>query len=285
MKFGIHLITLMNKWNDNLLELVKLAKKIGFEGVEVPILDLDSFPQEELKKLKEKINIEILCGTGLSEETDISSPILKRRKKGVDYLKRCIEIASAISSPQLGGVLYAPWGKASSIYREKGRRETAIESMREVCKFAKKSKIILAIEPLNRYETSFINTVDEGIDFIQKVGSESLKLHLDTFHMNIEEKNLESSFEKAKDYFFHFHVGENNRSLPGFGNLNWQLISKYVRNIGYSRWVVIESLINYPCEIASEANTWRILSKDKVKDLRKSLNFLRSVFSAEEPRI
>ena len=285
MKFGIHLITLMNTWNDDFLESIRLARDIGFEGVEVPVLDLSKFPQEDLRKLKEEIDIKILCGTGLSEDTDISSSDLKKRKKGIDYLKKCIEIASNLSSPQLGGVLYAPWGKTSPIYREKKRRENAIESMKEICDFAEKSKVTLAIEPLNRYETSFINTVDEAIEFIQKIGSKNIKLHLDTFHMNIEEENFEKAFEKSKDYLFHLHVSENNRSLPGFGNLDWQLISRCVRKIGYSRWVVVESIINYPSEIACETNTWRTFSKDKIKDLRKSLDFLKNVFFTKESTI
>ena len=165
------------------------AKTAGFDGVEIPLLEPARLNTTAIAEALQEQNLRCTCGTGLSCSTDITSPDEAVRKAGIDHLIACLQIATVLDSPGVGGVTYTPWASFSD-EPILTRRKNCIQSLREIGKVAGDLGRILFWEVINRYESDLINTVGQGISLLEEVNSPYLKLHLDTYHMNIEEDNL-----------------------------------------------------------------------------------------------
>lgn len=230
MKFGIHLSAWSREWDDNVISSIDRVANIGYDGVEIPILTPDQFPVSRAKKELERNGLSLTTGTGLSEETDITSDNPKKRKAGRRHLKQCIEISSKLGSSLLGGVIYAPWGK--HFRQKKEKYDRFIAEFRKVAAIASDNGVSLAMEIINRYETNFLNTVDQGLKALIDLNSDNVGLHLDTYHANIEETGVPDAIRRAGDNLFHLHVASNHRTVPGTGHLPWEKIKKALVEIG-----------------------------------------------------
>jgi D-psicose/D-tagatose/L-ribulose 3-epimerase len=138
----------------------------------------------------------------------------------------------------------------------------------------------LGIEPLNRYETDFINTVDEGLKLCELIDHPNVGLLLDSYHMNIEEKNVCQSIEKAKDKLFHFQVAENDRGVPGTGSINWTAIFSTLKKINYNKNVTLEMFIQANVDTSKDLFTWRNIENDPYDAIVRSFNFLSEHLNA-----
>lgn len=274
MKIGIHLSLWTSNWTDVFLEYIDLAATLGFDLIELPLMDPKSLPISEIKERLEDNNLAVFCGTGLSAFNDISSPDPEIREKGLEHLINCLELAHCIGSPLLGGVIHSAWGKKERV-REEDRKHSAI-ILKKVAQKAQELDMNLCLECINRYENSFLNTTEQGLHMLELIGMSNVGLHLDTFHMNIEERSIPESIKKAEKKLFHLHLSENNRGFPGNGSINWKEIFKTLYKIKYSGSLVIESYIFPNTSIGDDVCIWRSIELDTKKSLRKSLNFIRS---------
>lgn len=173
--------------------------------------------------------------------------------------------------------MYSATGKTRLLTpndREQQRR-WATESLREVASYAGERGVSLAIEPLNRFETDLVNTVDQGLDLCERIGADNVGLLLDTFHMNIEEKFIPHAVRAAGDRVFHVHACENDRGTPGSGHVDWDGLFAALREIDYSGQLVIESFTPTIMEIARAVSLWRPLAASDDDLARDGLAFLR----------
>ena len=154
-----------------------------------------------------------------------------------------------------------------------------VDGLKESCEYAEKKGISLGLEPLNRFETDFINIADDALHMVSDVGSDRLGLHLDTFHMSHEEKNSAEAIRRAGKHLFHVHASENDRGTPGTGQVPWDAIAEALADINYDRWVVIESFTPEVKVIAKAASIWRPTEKDADTLARKGLQFLTGLFA------
>lgn len=198
------------------------------------------------------------------------------RKQGVDYLKRCVEIVSELNGDVLSGVIYAPWGKFTGSVRTREEWEYCKEELWEVAEFAKERRVYLAIEPVNRFETYFLNTASEARKLIEEIGHPNIKIHLDTFQMNIEENNIYEAIKTAGGLLYHFHCCASHRGIPGTGHIEWNEVFKALKEVNYQRWLVIESFIPAIMneEFGKQVAIWRkIASPDEIAS--EGLKFLK----------
>jgi D-psicose/D-tagatose/L-ribulose 3-epimerase len=165
-----------------------------------------------------------------------------------------------------------------SLEERAGQWNRAVETLRQVADYAGQRGVQLAIEPLNRFETDLINTVDQGLELIDRVGASNVGFLLDTFHMNIEEKHIPAAIRKAGSKVFHFHACENDRGTPGTGHVEWQEIVSALRAINYQGPVVIEAFTTEITEIARAVSLWRPLAPDQDSLAREGLSFLQETF-------
>ena len=272
---GIHLSYWQNKWADDLLPLIKLAQQAGFDGAEIPLLDPAGLDFSALRKMLNAHGLQATCGTGLNPALDITSSDSALRRAGIAHLRACLEGASALGSPILGGVTYAPWAQFPSEEEMLSRRQYCIRSLQEVGRIAADLGVTVGLEILNRFEGYLLNTVEQGLALLAELDHSSFKLHLDTFHLHIEEDDTAVAIRAAGDQLGHFHCSENNRKFPGSGQINWPAIKQALDDIHYQDWLVIESFVQPGDEVGRDLFIWRRLFEDLDNDAQAGAAFIR----------
>jgi len=281
VKFGVNTLIFTGNFTDEHTDLFSRIKDTGFDGVEIALANKGDFDYTNtLKKFKDNgLECIGICGMH-SLDRDIRGPDMDNVSNGIQYIKDGIDAAAALESDLFTGPFYSAVGRASMETPEDRKKQwqTEIESLDEVCQYAEKKGVYLAMEPLNRFETDFINIAEDAIKLIKEVGSDYLKIHLDTFHMNIEEKDSAEAIRKTGDLLYNFHTSENDRGAPGTGQVHWEKIFQALKDIDYNRYLVIESFTPENELIARAASIWRSTEKSDWILLEKGLAFLKSFF-------
>jgi D-psicose/D-tagatose/L-ribulose 3-epimerase len=190
---------------------------------------------------------------------------------------RLIDQMVELDCPSLIGPVYSAVGRADAVPPEEYKQQwkTVVKHLKTLCKYAASRRKQVCLEPLNRFETDFINTCDQGLKMLKDVGSPALRLHLDTFHMNIEEKEQAAAIRKAGKALGHFHACGSDRGTPGNDHIDWKPIAKALRDVRYKGDVVIESFTTDVKVIARAAAIWRRMEPTRDEIAVKGLKFLR----------
>ena len=290
MKYG----TLYSYWSENgewggdYCALCHKAKNAGMDVLEIGAGDLVSMSDTELSKLRDtakELGLEISANLGPPRDKDISSADPEIRKAGIKFLCDIMHQMKKIDCKILIGALYNCWPYDFVDLDKEALWARAVEGMKAVGDEADRLGITIALEVLNRFETILITDCEEGVRFCRDVDRKSVRLLLDTFHMNIEEDDLPAAFRRAGDLLAHVHVGEGNRKLPGMGHLPWAEIGKALRDIGYNGMVVTEPFMKAGGQIGRDIKVWRDLSggADEAtmdKYIADAMVFLRNNFEA-----
>ena len=218
--------------------------------------------------------IDLLCSTGLTPELDVSSADRDVREAGKRHLLRCLDQAAELGSPILGGVTYAPWMVLREVDLGDCRKRSA-EVLSEVAEAASRLHVDLCLEVLNRFETSMFNTVAECLAFIDSIGQPSVRVEIDTFHMNIEEDDLGAAVRLAADRLGHVQVAANNRRPPQFGHIDWAAFQRALDSAGYDGWLVFETFPNPMVETGRSTRAWRPLVADLDLEAKDAADFMR----------
>lgn len=276
-EFGISTFILVSPFTDQDVDQFDVAKEMGYDLIEVCIEDPAVVSAEALKKASERTGLPVsICGA-FGPDRDVSHEDPQKRRQGIDYLKVCVDIAQAVGSPHVAGPMYSATGKARLLPPEERQqqRQWAADSLREVADYASERGVTLAIEPLNRFETDLVNTVEQGLELCELIGRDNVGLMLDTFHMNIEEKNIGAAITAAGDKIFHFQVSENDRGTPGSGHVPWSETFDALKTINYQGSIVVESFLPTVEEIAKAVSLWRPVAPSMDALARDGLTFLR----------
>ncbi len=277
MKIGIHLSTFTERWDEDVLQYLPVAKEIGYDGVEFPILNPFEIDSGKIESLLQKYDLQCTCGTGLSEDTNISSLDEATRERGIAHLKKCVDRCAELGSPLLGGVLYAPWGEKRPRRTAQENIQNSAASLKKVAEYAEKRNVSLALEILNRYESYFINTVSEGLEFLKNVGHANVGLHFDTFHAHIEERDLYQALVEGGRQIRHIHFCENTRGIPGTGQIPWNKVKAGMEEIGYDDWIVLENFVMPDCQVGETVSIWRPIEKSGREAAIKGYKAIREI--------
>ena len=278
LPIGIHLSYWQIRWDDDLRPLIKKAHTAGFDVAEFPLVFPDDLDYQGLKSELDSLGMLASCGTGLSLKTDITSPDGAIRKTGLAHLRSCIDGASRLGSPGLGGVIYAPWGFFPDGDWNK-RWKHCVGSLKEAVKMARDQNIVLHMEVLNRFEGYLINTVEQGLAIINEVDSDYLKLHLDTFHLNIEADQIGDEIRSAGAHLGHFHLVANNRKIPGAGHIPWAEVRQALKDVDYRGFLIAETFVNPAGEVGKGLFIWRSLADDLDLAAATAAQFIRQEMS------
>jgi len=279
VKYGIHSLLWTERFDTEPEPLVKKAKALGFDGIEIYVSpqQIESFNRERVKKALGDAKMKCIGSTSLSLETDITSPDEATRRKGVEYLKDCAELFSELGAELVAGVLYTAWGKIVGRGRTEEEWVRSVESLKEACRLIRGYNVTLGLEPVNRFETYFLNTAADAVKLAKQIGEPNVKVHLDTFHMNIEEKNYYDPIVKTGKLLCHMHCCENDRSIPGTGSVNWKEVFKGLADVGYNRWITLESFTPEIKSVAASTAIWRQLAPSADALASEGLKFLKSM--------
>jgi D-psicose/D-tagatose/L-ribulose 3-epimerase len=213
----------------------------------------------------------------MGPDRDLIHPDVSFRENGLSYLFECIEAARLMGAANLVGPLYSAVGRTWQASAGERARDIdlLLENLAYLADFAAESGVTLCLEPLNRFETSFINLAEQAIEVVDRVANPACQIMLDTFHMNIEEKSLGAAIRAVGPRLRHVHACENDRGAPGSGNVAWGEVAQALKEIGYDGPVVIESFTAEVKAIARAAAVWRPLAADQDTLATDGLAFLQ----------
>lgn len=265
------------------LWLVDKVAGMGFDIFEAAVEDPTLVDVGALKHalLRSGLGV-VMCGA-FGPGRNLSSLEAGERQAAEDYLRWMIEAAAELESPVVCGPMYSSVGKPHLEDPHQRQEEwgLAVDGLQRLSSYAGEHGVRLAFEPLNRFETDLINIVDQGLALIEAVGSPHLGFHLDTFHMHLEEKDSPAAIRKAGERLFHLHACENDRGIPGAGQVNWTGIAAALLETGYAGAVVIESFTPQVKSIARAVCIWRQIAPDQDTLALQGLAFLRGLLAPQ----
>jgi D-psicose/D-tagatose/L-ribulose 3-epimerase len=278
-RFGVASLIWTEDFGVKDLPLIQKAKALGFEVLDINVAHPERFPTETVKEKVREVGIEVVTTIGLPSESNLIAPNPGTRRNGVQTLKKLVDINTEIGSSILGGVNYAAWGYLSGRPRTEDEWGWSVESMREVALYAKnKSDMIIAVEPVNRFETHFLNIAEDAVKYCNDVGTGNLKVHLDSFHMIREEQSFTGAVEACgKKHLGYVHACENNRGIPGTGLVPWEEFFAALRKIKYKGPIAIESFDPGFVELNRLCAIWRKFADTGEELALKGLQNLRDI--------
>jgi D-psicose/D-tagatose/L-ribulose 3-epimerase len=276
MRLGINTFLFTSPFTTRSTTLFAKFKKWGFETVEIPIEDTSHIDPARVKRELDKYGL--VCGTVcacLGPDRDLRGTPQQQRT-ALRYMKGVLDQMVVLDCPALIGPVYSSVGRADAVPPKEYKKQwrTVVKNLKILCQYAEARGRLICLEPLNRFETDFINTCDQALKMIAAVGSPALKLHLDTFHMNIEEKDQAAAIRKAGKRLGHFHACGSDRGTPGNDSIDWPAIAKALKQTGYKNDVVIESFTSDVKVIARAAAIWRRIEPTRDEIAVKGVKFL-----------
>jgi D-psicose/D-tagatose/L-ribulose 3-epimerase len=275
MKYGMNLLLWSGDITDEHLPVLESLKKMGYDGVEVPMFAPDPEKFAKLGKRLDELGLERSAVTVRNAADNPISPDARIRSAGVEANKRTLDSCQALGAHALVGPFHSAIGEFTGAGRTDDEWKWGVESMRQVAEHAAKCGVTLGVEYLNRFECYFLNTAADAIKFVEAVGHPNCKTMYDTFHANIEEKDPIGVIKAVKPHTALIHISENDRSTPGQGNIPWAETFKAIRESGYDGWLVIEAFgLSLP-ELAAATKIWRKMYQTEEQLARDGLAFMK----------
>lgn len=266
-------------FNNDSLGLLKKAAKLGFDTIELPLEDPSFLDARKVKAALDDTGLKaVVCGA-FGPTRDLTHDDPQYRQESLDYMDAAFRLCEAIGAKSFVGPMYSAVGKRRLVPAEQRKIEwdRAVSGLQKAAPMAADRGVTLCIEPLNRFETDLINTCDQAMRLVKDIGAKNVGVHLDTFHMNIEEKCIYTAIKKAGKKLTHVHACENDRGTPGTGQIDWKGLAKALKEIGYSGNVVIESFTPTCVTIAAAAAIWRPLAKKQDDIATGGVKFLKKL--------
>lgn len=260
MKFGINGWVWTSPVNTQQVErLAPHVKQLGFDWFEIPLEAIGDVDYALAAKILRDHGLGVSTCAAMGPDRDLIHPEAAIRENGMNYIKQCVDATHTLGATNLVGPIYSAVGRTWQQTPDERARDVdlLVTNLRELATYAQEHGVVLGIEPLNRFETSFINLADQVVQVVDRVNHPACKIMLDSFHMNIEEKDLGAAIRHAGKRLVHFHACENDRGAPGSGHVPWQSVAQALKEIEFNGPVVIESFTPQVKSIARAAAIWR----------------------------
>ncbi|MCL6508797.1 MAG: sugar phosphate isomerase/epimerase [Bryobacteraceae bacterium] len=284
MKFGVNTLLWTAGFGRADLDLLPRLKEQGFDGVEIATFRFDGFPAREIRRALERCGLACTFCSALTGELSLVSEDPELRRRALTFLRQGVETAAELGAGIMVGPYCAPVGQLRGRRRTQEEWQRAVEGLRALAEALETYQVTLAVEPLNRFETYFLNTAADAATLCEEVGHPRVGVLFDTFHANIEEKDIAAACGSLGRHLRHVHACENDRGIPGSGHVEWHALFRALHDLGYSGWLVIESFGFGIPEIAAAACIWRDLAPAPEAIAFEGLRFLRQQAAAQDPR-
>ena len=274
MKYGINLYLWADDMHDGLMPVLEKLKEVGYDGVEVPIFDLDLAKWKLWAKRLDDLGLERTANTVIAPEHNPLSADPKIRDAAYQHMRGVVDACAAVGS----SILCGPHQVALGVFTGKGATEEewkrSVDHLRRVSEYASGQGVVLAEEVVNRFELYHVNTLDQGVRLVDEVGHPNCRIHLDTFHAHIEEKNTADAIRRAGSRIAHVHISENDRGVPGSGSVAWDATFGALGDIHYDGWLTVEAFGNFLPNLAAATKIWRPLFDSEEQLAADALKFL-----------
>lgn len=277
MKYGVNTLVWTTRVTERELPLFTRIKDWGFDGVELFLSATEPASIASVSRMLDSLGLERTTCSVLPREANLISDDPLIRAKGREFLRQYIERSGELGARLICGPLYAGLGVMTGRRRTEDEWKWAVEGLEEAAQFGRQLGVTICIEPLNRFETYFLNTLEDAARLVHAVGAPNLRIHFDTFHANIEEHHPAESLLAIADVLGHVHISENNRGIPGAGSVGWRDIFLALKKAAYDGWMTIESFAQAEPELAAAAAIWRDLAPSGDELARRGLQFMKAL--------
>jgi len=280
MKLGINLLLWTAAAGEADLPRIENIRSWGFDGVEFPMFSPACSPWPRLATALDAMGLGRTAVTILPEDGSLISGESAERRKGLDHLKACVEACAVLGAPILSGPLYSPCGRLVGRGPNQEEWKRAVEGLRAAGEHAAQASMALAIEPLNRFETYFLNCQADAVRLAEEIQLPNVGVMFDTFHANIEEKSPAGAIQTAAPRLRHVHISANDRATPGEDHIPWPEVFSALKRAGYDGWLTIEAFGRALPEVAAATCIWRSMAPNEDHIARAGAQFIRRAWSA-----
>jgi D-psicose/D-tagatose/L-ribulose 3-epimerase len=278
MKIGMNLLLWTTHVDESFFPLIAELKNTGFDGIEFPVGEGNQKHYSNMRKELDRQDLQSTVVTSLAAETNPASPDPAIRQAAIERLKWAIEITATLEGEVMCGPFHSAFKEFSGNAPTEDENKWSADVLSQAAEVAEKAEIILAIEPINRFECYLVNTVASAVDLVKRVGHPNLRMIYDTHHSNIEEKNPLEALKNCSEVLGHVHISENDRGTPGKGQINWEKTFDALKQIKYDRWLVIEAFSTIVPEFASAINVWRDFSPSE-EVYKEGFRFIKKMWA------
>ena len=275
MKFGVNTFIWAAGIDGDLLARFSAIERAGFDGVELPLIHPEQAPVAEIRRQLEESHLDCTFCSVLPQGLSAISDDAAVRRKTQEHLRECVRVAAEAGAHMLAGPLYSPVGYLPGRRRTEDEWKRAVECYQQLGSILESHGVTIAVEPLNRFETYFLNTAGDAARFAAEVGHNNVGVLFDTFHANIEEKEVAPALRSVAGCLKHFHACENDRGTPGSGHTDWGGVFQALEEMRYDGWVTIESFGFALGELSAAASIWRDLAPSAESIAFEGVKFLR----------
>jgi D-psicose/D-tagatose/L-ribulose 3-epimerase len=265
-----------------LARLAPLVRQLGFDWLEIPLESPTDIDPGRARQILNDHGLGVSVCAAMGPDRDLIHHDAALRDTGAAYIRAAIDFAQAVGATSLGGPMYSAVGRTwqQTPDEREADLQVLVSTLRSLAEYAAARGVTLCVEPLNRFETSFINLTSQAVEVVDRVAHPSCQVMIDTFHANIEEKSVGDAIRMAGPRLRHLHACENDRGTPGSGHVEWTEVARALREINYTGPVVIESFTSKVKSISRAAAIWRSLAPTQDALAGQGCAFLRKLLAA-----
>lgn len=276
MKYGMNLLLWTSAVDDSTAPLLEKIKGWGYDGVELPVFDMTLANYQAVGKRLKELGLGATAVTVCTPTENPISPDAGIREAGLARLKKAIDMVAAAGATHLCGPIHSALGEFTGKGRTEEEWKWGQEILAKAADHAKANNVTLVVEYLNRFECYFLNCAEDCARFTREVNHPNLKMMYDTFHANIEEKNIGAAVKACADQMVHVHISENDRSTPGEGGINWDASFQALKDVKYDGWMMIEAFGLALPDLAAATRIWRRMFPSEEHLATKGLAFMKA---------
>jgi D-psicose/D-tagatose/L-ribulose 3-epimerase len=280
MKIGMNLLLWASHITREHFPLLARLKQVGYDGVEVPLFEGDLDHYKTLRRELDNNGLGCTTVTVVGPEANPISPDAAVRRAALDRLKWAIERTTILGGEKLCGPYHSPLAVFSGAGPTPDEKKRGVEVLRQAAEEARKAGIMLAIEYLNRFECYFLTTARDARALVEEVNHPHFRMMYDTFHANIEEKNIPETIAAVMDRVIHIHISENDRGTPGTGHVHWDETFRAIRQAKYDGWLTIEAFGRALPDLAAATRVWRDLFPNAEEVYTQGIRFIKEKWAA-----
>jgi D-psicose/D-tagatose/L-ribulose 3-epimerase len=271
--FGVHTAMWAMEWNREAAEFaIPEAVKHEIDFLEITMLDPEGVDAEHTRSLLERHQVECVCSLGLPlDKLPTNNP-----EGALDFLRMALDKSHAIGAKAMSGVIYGAIGQRTGVAPTEAEKDATARVVQQAAAYAKSLGMDYGLEAVNRYENHILNTAEQAVEMVERVGASNVFVHLDTYHMNIEEKGIANGILRAREHLKYIHLSASDRGTPGADTVAWDEVFAALAAIGFKGGMAMESFITVPPQIASALSVWRPVAPAREEVLGQGLPFLRN---------
>ncbi|RDI75809.1 Sugar phosphate isomerase/epimerase [Gaiella occulta] len=277
LRYAVHAYAWTSSWSNADLPIIDHVRELGLDAVEIPLMEPDKVDPAAIAARAQACGLEVLTSLALPEHADPSSEDKDVRRRGLELLTRCIDLTANMGASVFTGVVYSAIGRRIDRRVEEADYERAAEVLKAAARHAQGRSVTIGLEPINRYETFLVNTAAQARRLLELIDEPNVGIHLDAYHMNIEEEDFYETTLSVVPHLVHFHLSESHRGIPGRGTVDWDAIMRALADGGYAGFVGLESFVDIAEAMRAATYVWRQLAPDSDTLVSEGLAYLKGL--------